>query len=202
MTTTAQRRRRSIHSCAECRRRKVKCDNSQPCNHCVASGRPAACVYCTNIIQEPPGRLAGALVQQGSDVASHPSPSASPQTDEEIARNSRGRDDPRPGPAAAAADAAARRGLLSRNEFERNDGLVSIPRLSRRPNESPNEDLRRRLETLENLLPTSIYGRPTPASSRPPNTTPDDTRAALNKSTAYGLSHWATSTSEVSYRFK
>lgn len=32
-----RKRRRSARSCQECQRRKVKCDRSEPCSHCVLS---------------------------------------------------------------------------------------------------------------------------------------------------------------------
>lgn len=34
-----RRRMRMITSCLECRRRKLKCDKSQPCGHCLKNGR-------------------------------------------------------------------------------------------------------------------------------------------------------------------
>jgi hypothetical protein len=40
----AKRRRRPALSCAECRRRKIKCDRNTPCQHCIQS-RNAPCTY-------------------------------------------------------------------------------------------------------------------------------------------------------------
>lgn len=38
-----RKRRRSARSCQECRRRKVKCDRKEPCNHCILSKNH--CIY-------------------------------------------------------------------------------------------------------------------------------------------------------------
>ena len=46
-----QRRNRRVVVCIPCRRRKLKCDKSQPCSRCVASGAPGECVY-----QQSPGQ--------------------------------------------------------------------------------------------------------------------------------------------------
>ncbi|AEO54374.1 hypothetical protein MYCTH_44521 [Thermothelomyces thermophilus ATCC 42464] len=43
MDPTVRRRRRPALSCWECRRRKVKCDHSNPCAHCARHGKH--CVY-------------------------------------------------------------------------------------------------------------------------------------------------------------
>ena len=40
-----QRRNRRVFVCIPCHRRKLKCDKSQPCSRCVASGSPGECVY-------------------------------------------------------------------------------------------------------------------------------------------------------------
>lgn len=37
MESQSRKRRRPALSCLECRRRKIKCDRSQPCAHCVSS---------------------------------------------------------------------------------------------------------------------------------------------------------------------
>ena len=40
-----QRRNRRVFVCIPCHRRKLKCDKSQPCSRCVASGSPGECIY-------------------------------------------------------------------------------------------------------------------------------------------------------------
>lgn len=41
---------RMITSCLECRRRKLKCDKSQPCGHCLKNGRE--CLYLSPKLDE------------------------------------------------------------------------------------------------------------------------------------------------------
>ena len=43
-----RKRRRPALSCVECRRRKIKCDRNDPCNHCKQSPG-VSCVYSKNI---------------------------------------------------------------------------------------------------------------------------------------------------------
>ncbi|CAG8888720.1 unnamed protein product [Penicillium egyptiacum] len=43
----ARRRNRAIHSCLECRRRKMKCDRENPCQNCRASQEQ--CIYVTSV---------------------------------------------------------------------------------------------------------------------------------------------------------
>ena len=42
---TPRRRRKATHTCEECRRRKIRCDRSQPCGHCAKAGVSANCKY-------------------------------------------------------------------------------------------------------------------------------------------------------------
>ncbi|KAM3506231.1 hypothetical protein MY10362_002499, partial [Beauveria mimosiformis] len=44
-TATSKKRRRPPLSCEQCRRRKIKCDRSFPCNHCSKSGGAVSCTY-------------------------------------------------------------------------------------------------------------------------------------------------------------
>jgi len=43
-TLPVRKRRRPALSCVECRRRKIKCDRNDPCNHCKSS-KNTVCVY-------------------------------------------------------------------------------------------------------------------------------------------------------------
>ncbi|QRD93157.1 hypothetical protein F9C07_13060 [Aspergillus flavus] len=40
-----RKRRRPAYSCTECRRRKVRCDRSQPCNQCTKQDVALSCTY-------------------------------------------------------------------------------------------------------------------------------------------------------------
>ena len=46
--TRVRRRNRLITSCLECRRRKLKCDRSAPCNNCAKNGRDCLFIANTN----------------------------------------------------------------------------------------------------------------------------------------------------------
>lgn len=58
MEQSTRRRRRPALSCLECRRRKIKCDRTEPCKHCVSS--KLQCTYRTYsrepAIQQPSQR--------------------------------------------------------------------------------------------------------------------------------------------------
>lgn len=75
-----RRRRRPALSCLECRRRKVKCDRSDPCRNCVSV--KTKCAF--KIYSDSPGPTTQAQPQQhqGSSRGSPPGPSvyASPSS--------------------------------------------------------------------------------------------------------------------------
>lgn len=43
--SNATKRPRPVISCLECRRKKLKCDRSHPCQQCLKVGRPGRCQY-------------------------------------------------------------------------------------------------------------------------------------------------------------
>lgn len=49
-----RRRHRAPRSCAECRRRKVKCDRKKPCNHCITSKKRCFYNQGSSDTEEPP----------------------------------------------------------------------------------------------------------------------------------------------------
>lgn len=42
---SVRKRRRPAFSCTECRRRKVRCDRTKPCNQCTAHNLDTSCTY-------------------------------------------------------------------------------------------------------------------------------------------------------------
>lgn len=66
------RRRRPALSCVECRRRKIKCDRTKPCAHCVA-----AASQCTYKVYNDPSETGPQVQQVRSSLQSPSSPSAS-----------------------------------------------------------------------------------------------------------------------------
>jgi hypothetical protein len=70
-----RKRRRPARSCQECRRRKVKCDRSEPCGHCVLSKKQ--CHYGHGLAQASRivnGRASSNRVVHGHVHAPHATP--------------------------------------------------------------------------------------------------------------------------------
>lgn len=62
----ARRRRRKVtHTCRECRRRKVRCDRSEPCARCVKAGVAAECTYDDDDDHHAPASAAAAAGRRG-----------------------------------------------------------------------------------------------------------------------------------------
>lgn len=79
-----RKRRRPALSCIECRRRKIKCDRNNPCNHCKQT-KNAVCVY-KDLHTIPAGYPSStgtslAIVNQTYDQSTRSSLSESYQTD-------------------------------------------------------------------------------------------------------------------------
>ncbi len=53
LATTASKRPRPVISCLECRRKKLKCDRTCPCQQCIKIGRPGRCSYQSGQEPEP-----------------------------------------------------------------------------------------------------------------------------------------------------
>lgn len=68
-----RKRHRPSYSCVECRRRKVRCDRSQPCNQCTAHDVSVACTY-----EEHPRSLSTRRQQQERQSTSEGSLSDKP----------------------------------------------------------------------------------------------------------------------------
>ncbi|KAM3534405.1 hypothetical protein MY4038_002370 [Beauveria bassiana] len=75
----AQRRRRVYAACSECRRRRRKCDGSQPCAQCQAYGY--ACLYDAENFSSP--------AQSSSDAAATAAAAAHPRQPQRAARGGR-----------------------------------------------------------------------------------------------------------------
>jgi Fungal Zn(2)-Cys(6) binuclear cluster domain len=187
-----RRRRRSARSCQECRRRKVKCDRKEPCNHCVLSKNN--CVYGLE-----PARILLPLERRNP-------PCYSPVSDitatygSETAHNQ---------------DIAASGEIEIQQQFEipgsreiyRNRAAILPPNPAHPAlNEIPElSDIVHRIRSLErqlpsNYTPSSITGGVEPSSnsySRDISHT-HDKRLFLNKSRLYGQSHWSSGAHVVS----
>lgn len=162
-----QRRRRPAHSCVECRRRKIKCNRKNPCNHCTSARKPTECTYTPNL---PPR---GATSQKRSISprplrGSYPSPlSASDVATDQVLRPPRA------------------------------PSHVETPISTAPLEDRTRDDLVRRLHTLETLFSTSHPEHYEAFESTPPLQRLKDGRALLNKTRMYGRSHWTSTVCEV-----
>ncbi|KAI1627637.1 hypothetical protein EDD37DRAFT_269532 [Exophiala viscosa] len=59
LSSSATKRPRPVISCLECRRKKLKCDRTHPCQQCIKIGRPGQCEYQSGV--EPLPNIAYAL---------------------------------------------------------------------------------------------------------------------------------------------
>ena len=66
-----RKRRRPALSCCECRRRKVKCDREQPCNHCQQS--KVSCVFSSDAASTEPQDVRERTTADGASTISNPS---------------------------------------------------------------------------------------------------------------------------------
>jgi hypothetical protein len=67
---TVKKRRRPALACAQCRRRKIRCDQNTPCNNCVRSGIPDCTI--------PPNHISTLRLQQSRVAAPRPATTISP----------------------------------------------------------------------------------------------------------------------------
>jgi hypothetical protein len=146
------RRRRPALSCIECRRRKVKCDRTDPCAHCVAAG--SQCTY--KIYSDP--RVIRHPRQQGSSLGSVSSPSmslASPLGHSQQLNGSR--------PVAGydvRSEAQIAYATKTQNGFPNTVGLNDVQPTNQTPDEGPDfQDLLRRIQKLEeSSAPAPVQG--------------------------------------------
>ncbi|KIV80433.1 hypothetical protein PV11_07931 [Exophiala sideris] len=184
--TGTRRRRRPAHSCIECRRRKVKCDKLQPCNHCTSSRRPTACIYTTPFTQDT-------LTQQQHVAPSQPVQPVFPSPE---SSNDTGT---RPVHVVQIFDGASpsQHESVQSNTAQTDNQTGSQPSPAR-PNDNSSDFLLQRIEKLEHLFSASNKGHVDPDLDLPTLHALQDGRASLNKSRMFGQSHW---TSTV-YAFK
>lgn len=177
MESQIRRRRRPALSCIDCRRRKVKCDRSDPCGQCIAAR--IRCVYRTYSAPQQP--LQPQLQRQPS--ASTPSVSA-PSPSIQVQQLGAHRFTPPLHPSLQGGVTAA----------AQNDSLID-PRLK-----DPNHE--RQPQSLQDL-----NRLPTPASTAAPSDTSrelltrqsgvPDSRVILNKTRIVRWSHWMGTAEEV-----
>lgn len=188
-----RRRRRPPRSCVECRRRKVKCDRKDPCDHCNASKR--TCVYSVEVL--PVTGPSSATSQQALEV--------SPLEEFEVVpdRNSQ---------VSAGSESAPSSAPVGQSGV---DAVDRTPFSTRSSNSALDKErvfyeLNHRLESLEKLLSGHVAsqavgkgggsrlfggGSQNKDSSQPLSLT----QLSLNKSRLFGRSHWTSTAHEVRY---
>ncbi|RDL29970.1 uncharacterized protein BP5553_10597 [Venustampulla echinocandica] len=181
-TNPTRKRRRPALSCAECRRRKIKCDRNIPCGQCTQS-KSATCTYSPESFtarNAPNAKLGAAASSSG--VVAGPSVvegTADIQT-HRVSKNA----SPPPQPSPAVSDnlpddhscISQLKNPGASNQAGQNSGHV--------------EELVQRVQKLEQLLAsTSIvgHGDGSPSVSRVPA---KDLRGNMSKTRFYGQSHW------------
>lgn len=87
MQASRRSRRRLPRSCEECRRRKVKCDRSHPCSHCVMT--KCRCLYSSG--PHLPLMHPGRQVRQASPLSNYLQKSQAANGGSELSPNSRQR---------------------------------------------------------------------------------------------------------------
>lgn len=146
------RRRRPALSCIECRRRKIKCDRTDPCAHCVAAG--SQCTY--RIYRDP--QVIRRPGQQGSSLDSISSPSislASPLGHPQQLNGNR---------SVAGYDVRSQSQIAyatrTQNGVPNTIDLDDVQDPNPTPNEAPDfQDLLRRIQKLEqSSVPTTVQG--------------------------------------------
>lgn len=153
MDRHSYRRRRPALSCVDCRRRKIKCDRTEPCGHCVAAG--SQCTY--KVYSDPP--VVGHRFQQGgSSLQSPTSPPVSLASDPARSQHPKVTRSP-PGQEIYTAH-----GLACRRETQNGGrhvvGNSEAQSKDRVPNvETDSQSLLRRIENLEeSLASTHVEG--------------------------------------------
>ncbi|KAF4211154.1 hypothetical protein CNMCM5878_003094 [Aspergillus fumigatiaffinis] len=184
-----RRRRRPALSCRECRRRKIKCDQNNPCAQC--SRHKTRCVY--KAYTENPDDQPIAVTTQRHDSPPHT-------------------DSPRP------SDSSAPRQLAQAGDFGNLNGSVSVPlqgsssstpRVATSATTAPPPDrndlgvtVRDLLHRIQKLEESSANGSRTSDSSlqevhvrQSPG--PQEWQAVLNKSRDWGRSRWMGAANEL-----
>jgi hypothetical protein len=186
-----RRRRRPAWSCLECRRRKIKCDQKNPCGQCAP--KSLTCVF------SPSAATAAPVNQQWRTGTSLPTPSSTNHASLDRAGNTLGDRSPRN---------LSNQFLMPASSPE-TFPILEVPQLRRRPSltrPAPGgpdtsrtiEFLVHRVQKLEQLLSESSSKAPANlGSSSTTESAPQQIRGTLSKTRLFGQSHWMTSLEQV-----
>lgn len=187
MNEHSSRRRRPALSCVQCRRRKIKCDRTNPCVHCTAS--KTSCVYKVYHNERTTQQSEGtnSLGPGSCSVPSIPSPSAATQPDaaaNATSQHNSGSTESRPviiTPAPTERDDIQISNHVLNLETEVRELLGRVARLER---VSAPDPARGSNDDSQEVLPTCRSGM-------------FDAQSSLNKTRILRWSHWADEAPEV-----
>ncbi|KIX06048.1 uncharacterized protein Z518_04022 [Rhinocladiella mackenziei CBS 650.93] len=181
-----RKRRRPARSCVECRRRKVKCDRNDPCNHCIAA--KGKCVYIVY-----PGQTASAPHGDAISTWVSAPPTGTPETGEDGSTRL-------PGDTNSYLPEKSSVPTQKSCPSTDNDGenLSSKQHLAFGRDKEPDfHGLIRRVQALEQRFSSHAPDRP-PGYDLAAHSALQDGRTTLNKTRVFGQSHWINAT----YEFK
>jgi Fungal Zn(2)-Cys(6) binuclear cluster domain len=185
-----RRRRRPALSCLECRRRKIKCDQKNPCGQCAP--KSLTCIF-------SPSATAAPANHQWRIGTSPPTPSSTNHASLDRTGNTLGDRSPRN---------FSNQFLMPASSPE-TFSISEAPQLRRRPSltrPAPGgpdtartiEFLVHRVQKLEQILSESSSKAPANlGSSSITESTPQQMRGILSKTRLFGQSHWMTSFEQV-----
>jgi hypothetical protein len=185
-----RRRRRPALSCLECRRRKIKCDQKNPCGQCAL--KSLTCVF------SPSAATAAPANHQRRIGTSPPTPSSTNHASLDRTGNPLGDRSPRN---------VSNQFLMPASSPE-TFPTSEAPQLRRRPSLTrpaaggPDtartiEFLLHRLPKLEQILSESSSKAPANLASSTTEPAPQQMRGTLSKTRLFGQSHWMTSFEQV-----
>jgi Fungal Zn(2)-Cys(6) binuclear cluster domain len=189
-TRAVRRRRRPPRSCAECRRRKVKCDRKEPCMHCGMLKKQ--CVYTNEVMQS--GNRAESTTAPRLLPSAHFTPLQIQQSTTQHLETEH---------------APILISPQSTTDAESNE-ITEQSSSTAASKEHQTNELDRRHQTLERTVSLSAPGSvgvdkhplSGPSSSHEARfesrLVSDKTKATLNKSRLFGPTHWTNDVDEVS----
>lgn len=184
-THQVRKRRRPALSCLQCRRRKVKCDRKVPCSNCVSS-KHITCEYGPEATQARVSKFNGRtpLDHMSSSVLSNQQGGVSKPREDMLFNQLVTTSDPHSQPM----ESIPQRTVPLMQSPSRHTSELTTPSTSQ-SNQSVQE-LKDRVQQLENIVSRSINSDQSPNSSYGAIAGASKVRGSVKKSKCFGLSHW------------
>lgn len=194
-----KKRRRPPLSCEQCRRRKVRCDRTQPCNKCVESNAPS-CTYAPVHIPAWRAKKLDIATKASNGGVTNASGSGDPAAadggsarSQKLLRNLKAAE-PRPGTFDSSISHSDLPPRTSIDSTSASSKLVSSNPGSLSSSSSPNVDwLVARVQQLEEKLAKALRINDAPDGQKRLQSTPETAEPAegfVSKSRYFGHSHW------------